>query len=662
MLAPRISPPRLHKPGLVTTIAIVSLVPIAVIAVVLAHVMEGQVRERAIAEATRSATLIGRVGLQPQLSRDAVRDGLSPFRLTALDETFAEQSVQSEIARIAIWNRSARIIYSDEPNLIDRTFPLSRELRAALGGQVETEIAEADEHDDFGQRGGGTLLQVLVPFTFAGSARPDGVFQLYLPYEPIEAAVTEDTRVLVALLLLGLTVLYAALFPIALGASRTLRRQAAENEYQALHDALTGLPNRTLFRDRLAHALAIARREGHGVAVLLADVDRFKEVNDSLGHDSGDVLLRELSRRLRAVVRESDTIARLGGDEFGVLLPSVHEGTAPADAAERIVAALEEPFELDGVPVAVEASIGIALAPEHGEDVDTLVQRADVAMYVAKAAHQPFAGYDPAHDVNSPSRLRLVAELRRAIDERELTLYYQPKERLETGDVVGVEALVRWNHPERGLLPPSEFVPLAQHTNLIRPLTLFVLETALEQCRAWKDEGLSLRVAVNLSARSLLDADLAEDVERLLARWNLDPDVLELEITETMIMADPARAAAILGELNALGVRIAIDDFGTGYSSLAYLSGLPVDEIKIDRSFVAAMGGNTSDAAIVRSTIDLGRNLGLGVVAEGVETEDVWLALRDLGCDAAQGYFLSRPVPPPALAAWVRSRATANIA
>ncbi|MBD0291554.1 MAG: EAL domain-containing protein, partial [Thermoleophilia bacterium] len=285
------------------------------------------------------------------------------------------------------------------------------------------------------------------------------------------------------------------------------------------------------------------------------------------------------------------------------------------------------------------------------------VQRADVAMYVAKAAHRPFAVYDAAHDVNSASRLRVIAELRRAIDERELTLYYQPKERLETGDVVGVEALVRWNHPERGLLPPSEFVPLAQHTNLIRPLTLFVLEAALEQCRAWKDDRLSLRVAVNLSARSLLDADLAVDVERLLARLDLEPDVLELEITETMIMADPARAAAILGDLNALGVRIAIDDFGTGYSSLAYLSGLPVDEIKIDRSFVAAMGENASDAAIVRSTIDLGRNLGLGVVAEGVETEDVWRALRELGCDAAQGYFLSRPVPPRVLAEWVRARA-----
>ncbi|MBD0290968.1 MAG: diguanylate cyclase, partial [Thermoleophilia bacterium] len=546
MLARRTTRPRLRTPGLVTTIGIVSLVPIAVIAVVLAHVMEGQVRDRAIEEATRSATLIGRVGLQPQLSRDAVRDGLSPFRLIALDETFAEQSVQTEIARIAIWNRSGRIIYSDDANLIDRSFPLSRRLRAALGGEVSTETVEADEREDFGARGSGTMLQVLVPFTFAGSDRPDGVFQLYLPYEPIEAAVVEDTRVLVALLLLGLAVLYGALLPIALGASRTLRRQVAENEYQALHDALTALPNRTLFRDRLAHALAIGRREGHGVAVLLADVDRFKEVNDSLGHESGDVLLRELSRRLRAVVRESDTIARLGGDEFGVLLPTVREETAPREAAERIVAALEEPFELDGVPVAVEASIGIALAPEHGDDVDTLVQRADVAMYVAKAAHRPFAVYDAAHDVNSASRLRVVAELRRAIDERELTLYYQPKERLETGDVVGVEALVRWNHPERGLLPPSEFVPLAQHTNLIRPLTLFVLEAALEQCRAWKDDGLSLRVAVNLSARSLLDADLAVDVERLLDRLDLEPDVLELEITETMIMADPARAAAIL--------------------------------------------------------------------------------------------------------------------
>jgi diguanylate cyclase (GGDEF)-like protein len=656
---PRVDTSRFRPPklGLVATFGIVSLIPILVIGAVLAHFMEAQVRERALAEATRSATLVGQIGIKPQLSRDAFRRGLTPFRVDNLDAIFRSEEVRGNVARIKIWNREGVVVYSEDHELINRSFPVSGHLSQALEGHVESEISTLDRDENVAEHGLGRALEVYVPITFFGSTEPDGVVELYLPYAPIEAAVQRDTRTLVLLLLVGLAVLYAALFRIALDASRKLRRHAEENEHQALHDALTGLPNRLLFRDRLAQALTIAKRDGHGVAVLLADLDRFKEVNDTLGHESGDRLLNELATRLRAVVRESDTIARLGGDEFGLLLPVVHEEDAPSDAADRVVKALEEPVYLDGVPIAVEASIGIAIAPEHGEDVDTLVQRADVAMYMAKEAHASYAVYDAERDENSPSRLRLVAELRRGIDEGELTLHYQPKERLLTGDVVGVEALVRWNHPERGLLAPSEFIPLAQHTNLIRPLTLFVLDEALAQCRAWRDDGIELRVAVNLSSRSLLDADLADDVEHLVRKWRLEPDALELEITETMIMADPERAAETLGRLNELGVRIAIDDFGTGYSSLAYLSGLPVDEIKIDRSFVAAMARNTNDAAIVRSTIDLGRNLGVDVVAEGVETEEIWLALRELGCDAAQGYFLSRPVPPGVLSAWLHARA-----
>ena len=647
---------RLRRPGLVATFGIAGLVPIVVIAAVLAHFMEAKVRERALAETTRSAALVAQIGIRPQLSPDGVRSGLSPFRIDDLDGIFRTEVSRDRVTRIKIWNRDGVIVYSDDHDLIGERFPISDHLAHALAGNIESEVSSLEDAENVEERDLGPQLEVYTPITYAGSSRPNGVVELYLPYAPIEASVAKDSRTLVLLLLGGLAVLYTALFRIAVDASRKLRRQAEENEHQALHDALTGLPNRLLFRDRLAQALNVARRDAHGLAVLLADLDRFKEVNDTLGHESGDKLLHELSLRLRTVVRESDTIARLGGDEFGLLLPIVQGEDAAAEAAERIIAALEEPVFLDGVPIAVEASIGIALAPEHGDDVDTLIQRADVAMYMAKEAHAPYALYDADRDENSPSRLRLVAELRRGIDEGELTLHYQPKERLLTGEVVGVEALVRWNHPDRGLLPPSEFIPLAQHTNLIRPLTLYVLDAALAQCSTWREEGIDLRVAVNLSSRSLLDADLAGDVERLVRKWRLEPDALELEITETMIMADPARAAATLGRLNELGVRIAIDDFGTGYSSLAYLSGLPVDEIKIDRSFVAAMDENLSDAAIVRSTIDLGRNLGLDVVAEGVETEETWLALRELGCDAAQGYFLSRPVTPAALAAWLQDR------
>jgi len=337
----------------------------------------------------------------------------------------------------------------------------------------------------------------------------------------------------------------------------------------------------------------------------------------------------------------------------------VRAETDPVEAAARITSALDEPFVLHGVPIAVEASIGITVFPEHGTDVDTLLQRADVAMYAAKAGHGDYALYDASNDEYSPGRLRLVAELRRAIEDGELRLHYQPKEDLASGEVIGAEALVRWQHPERGLLAPGEFIPVAQHTNLIKPLTLFVLDTALAQCADWRRDRFELRVAVNLSSRSLLDVELPADVARLLAKWELDGEALELEITETTIMADPLRAAAVLARLNELGVRIAIDDFGTGYSSLAYLSGLPVDEIKIDRSFVTTMTESASHAVIVRSTIDLGRNLGLDVVAEGVETAEVREALRNLGCDAAQGYFLSRPVPPADLAEWLRARPVA---
>jgi diguanylate cyclase (GGDEF)-like protein/PAS domain S-box-containing protein len=435
-----------------------------------------------------------------------------------------------------------------------------------------------------------------------------------------------------------------------------LRQQAELNEHQAMHDALTGLPNRTLFRDRIRQAIATARREDSRVAVLMMDLDRFKEINDSLGHSSGDALLQELARRLADVVRTSDTVARLGGDEFGLLLPA---SAVPADVLrviERIRASLEQPVVLQDLPLAIEASIGVALYPDDGEDVDTLLQHADVAMYTAKRENSIYAFYDEAADDYDPGRLTLVAELRRAIERRELVLHYQPKAVLATGEVRSVEALIRWSHPRRGLVQPDDFIPLAQQTGLIRPLTLYVVEEALRQCAAWRAEGLTLAIAVNLSMRNLLDVEFPEHVRRLLERWGVEPRLLELEITESTMIADPVRTKQILDRLAAMGIRLSIDDFGTGYSSLAYLKRLPVNEIKIDRSFVMNMSENEDDAAIVRSTIDLGRNLDLEVVAEGVETAEVWEQLSALGCASAQGYYLSRPVPPDELRAWLGDR------
>jgi histidine ammonia-lyase len=433
------------------------------------------------------------------------------------------------------------------------------------------------------------------------------------------------------------------------------RDQAEEQlRQQALHDALTGLPNRVLFRDRVGQALATARREQHEVAVLMLDLDRFKEINDTLGHAAGDELLKEVARRLSSVLRESDSIARLGGDEFSILLPGV-SGTDLAEIVGRVAGSLEEPLIVDDLPLNVDVSIGLASFPKDGDDADRLLQRADVAMYLAKTANAGFVSYDASTDRHAPSRLSLIGQLRGAIDRRELVLFYQPQVAVSGGGIVGVEALVRWQHPERGLILPDEFIPLVRETGLIKPLTYYVLEEALRQCRAWMDEGRSIRVAVNLAMRNLIDVGFPDEVAELLDRFGVPVTLLEFEITENTIVADPWRTQAVLERLGEMGVRLSIDDFGTGYSSLGYLKRLPIDEIKIDRSFVANMISSPDAAVIVRSTIDLGRNLGLQVVAEGVETADVLQCLEALGCDLAQGFHLSKPVPASELASWLDS-------
>src|SRR5215218_10101455 len=427
-------------------------------------------------------------------------------------------------------------------------------------------------------------------------------------------------------------------------------RQAIAKEHQALHDALTGLPNRVLFRDRIQQAVRAAERRHGGAAVMIMDLDHFKEVNDTLGHHHGDVLLQEVAERLKTTLRSADTVARLGGDEFGVLLPEV-QGVADAQAvAEVLQNALREPFVVDGLTLEMGGSIGIACHPDHGDHVEVLIQRADIAMYSAKEGGRGFALYEPQQDHYSPRRLSLAGELRSALESGELELHYQPKADVISGRIVGVEALVRWNHPRHGLLGPEEFVPIAEQTGLIVPLTRWVLGEAMRQIQLWQEQGYELSVAVNLSARSFLDTALAVDIPQLLELHRIEPTLLELEVTESTIMLDPARATTTLERLSEIGLRLSIDDFGTGYSSLANLKRLPVDMIKIDKSFVLEMATEHSDAAIVRSTIELAHNLGLQVIAEGVEDRQIWEELARLGCDYAQGYYLSRPLPADKLA------------
>ncbi|HEY4485342.1 MAG TPA: EAL domain-containing protein, partial [Nitrospiria bacterium] len=430
------------------------------------------------------------------------------------------------------------------------------------------------------------------------------------------------------------------------------KAQAAALEYQALHDILTDLPNRTLVQDRLKQAIHAAARENKPLTLLLMDLDRFKDVNDALGHHHGDLLLKQVGPRVLSVLRESDTIARLGGDEFAVLLPATDIEGAKV-AARKILEALDRPFVVEGFFLEIGASIGIAMFPEQGEDADMLMRRADVAMYQAKQSGSGFAVYVSEHDRHSPRRLALMGELRHSIEKHELVLYYQPKIDLATGRTTGVEALVRWRHPQKGLILPDEFITLAEHTGFIKSLTLWVLNEGIRQYRAWRQAGIEVSVSVNLSARNLQDLQLPEQIAELLRTDGPKPGQLELEITESAIMADPARAMEILTRLRGMGIRFSIDDFGAGYSSLGYLKKLPVDEVKIDKSFVIGMAANEDDAVIVRSTIDLAHNLGLKVVAEGVESQKIWERLVAMGCDAAQGYYMCRPIPADELTRWL---------
>jgi diguanylate cyclase (GGDEF)-like protein len=449
------------------------------------------------------------------------------------------------------------------------------------------------------------------------------------------------------------TPLLLALFALPFIAVRHSGQLACESAFQAMHDALTGLPNRARFRRRVDEAIAAAGGAGR-FAVMLLDLNRFKDINDTLGHHYGDLLLQTAASRLREALHESDVVARLGGDEFAVLL----HGEAPDAAAERLGATLRPAVELDGFLLELDASIGIARYPDDGADLDTLLRRADVAMYAAKGRHVGHVAYSSGIDEYDPARLALVADLRRGLEAEELVLHYQPKLDLRHRHVGGVEALVRWRHPRLGLLQPGAFVEMAEHTGLIKPLTHYVLRQALRQCAAWRADGVELQVAVNVSPRSLLDRELAETVAAALQETGLDAAQLKLEITETAIMVDPDAALRVLNQLATMGVALSVDDFGTGYSSLAYLRRLPVGEVKIDRSFVQDMARDDGDLAIVRSTIDLAANLGLVVVAEGVEDGEALERLTRLGCDEAQGYFIARPAPAAEVAAWLAERAT----
>jgi diguanylate cyclase (GGDEF)-like protein len=460
---------------------------------------------------------------------------------------------------------------------------------------------------------------------------------------------------------------------VYLNASASMRR-----EHQALHDGLTGLPNRKLLTVRTEEALGEARlraqraqdtgrdvrrdtRRGGPAAdprvgLFLLDLDRFKEVNDTLGHPTGDRLLQIVAYRLAHSVRPGDLVTRLGGDEFAVLLPNVRDAQGAREVAARLRAALSEPVRLEGTSFDLEASVGIALYPDHAPDFELLLQRADVAMYVAKESRAGVEVYSPAKDRNSPERLSMLGDLRRAVDRGELELHFQPKISLVDGRLVGMEGLLRWRHPERGLLGPDDFLPIAEQTYLMRAITHHVVDAALAQAAAWWRADLPVQIAVNVSGRDLFDATLTETIAASLDRHDVPARALQLEITERILMTEPAYASDTIEAIAKLGVPLSLDDFGTGYSSLVRLKRLPVEEIKIDASFVGRVADSSDDSVIVRSIVDLVRTLGLRSVAEGVEDAHTAQLLREMGCECAQGWFFGRPMDADTATAWLRSQ------
>ncbi len=447
-----------------------------------------------------------------------------------------------------------------------------------------------------------------------------------------------------------------AFLPLLLLPLYAVRKTASisrEKEHQALHDSLTGLPNRKMILGELASRLDDARRKQVNIGFCLLDLDRFKEVNDTLGHQVGDRLLAVVAQRIQGALRPNDIVARLGGDEYAILLDPVRSPDAAVEVAHRVRQALTRPFHVEGMLFELEASIGVAVFPEHGEDVDPIVRRADVAMYLAKEERTGVELYVADRDRNSASRLALLGGLRNALANGELQVHYQPKVSLSTGAVVGVEALVRWHHPQRGLVMPDEFIPMAEHSGLMAPLTEHVIDQSLQQVAKWKMVGLDVPVAVNVSMRDLHGRDLVGVVASALERHDLPASMLILELTERVLTRDSGEVNETLNALRRLGVAASLDDFGTGYSSMVLLKKLPISEIKIDRSFVSRLTADPGDVTIVASIVDLAHGLGMRAVAEGVESEQVWDLLQGLGCDAVQGWYVSRPLDADNATAWL---------
>lgn len=638
---------------LFVTFAVIMLIPVVLLGLVLASDYRHEADRRGLAQGHSEALLMAQTAVEPILDGRPLSDGLSPSE-TADMQRLVHTSVRSgDVLRLRLRDLAGNVVYSDDGSGLQKQTDVGDEhdeaLEAARGTAIIRLTRLNADSDDTGSLGPESV-EVYLPLLAGSGAHRVGILEVYLPYAPIRAEIDAGIDGLYRNLAIGLAALYILLFGISFTVGRKLRRQVKVNAYMAEHDALTNLPNRVLFHRRVEASLRRGRKTGRATTIAIIDLDRFKEINDTLGHYNGDRLLTALSDRMAAHLRGRDALARLGGDEFGIVLTGVSE---PEGILARLRDVIEDEVEIRGLPVCIEASIGYVVAPDHGEDVDELLQLADVAMYVAKEHHAGVVRYDHSQNHYDSANLALVSELRVAIEEDELVLFYQPKVSLHDGRVTSVEALIKWQHPQLGLLSADRFIPLAEQTGLIDRVTKWVAHRAIADLNAWRN-GLS--IAVNVSARSLGHPGLVSLLVDSLALSGVDPRRLCVEVTETALMTDPERAALVLDDLHHAGIGISIDDFGTGQTSLRYLSALPVDEIKIDGSFISDMTVSAGHRAIVRSIVDLGHNLGLHVVGEGVETEETASALRATGCDVAQGYLYARPMPAEQLSHWIASR------
>jgi diguanylate cyclase len=643
-------------PRLLAAYAAITLLPVLALGVVLGITFNHEATMRGLAEGRAEAQVVAQTAVEPQLDGTPFSHGLSGDERAAMQRLVKRAVDSKEVLRLRLRDLQGQVVYSDDGTGFHT--PVDDAALDAAAGNTVAHLTHLNadsgvDGDNDDSDVGVPSVEVYLPLHAGSPSRTVGVLEIYLPYTPIAREVSAGLRHLRIDLMIGLAGLYLLLVAITMSASRGLRRELDVNAFIATHDTLTKLPNRGLFRDRAKLAITRASSGPRAVTIAVLDLDRFKQINDALGDRSGERLLTGLGARLSAAVDAQDTVARIGGDEFGLVL---HGATDSEQALQRLREVIRQDFELDGLTLAIESSIGFVTVAEGGHEIDLELRHAELAMYAAKAHHDGVVRYSPDLEEYNADNLALVTKLRDAIADNQLLLHYQPQIDPDTGTTIAVEALLRWRHPVHGFVPPDQFLPLAEQTEVIEAVTDWVIATALREVKLVVEQGFDISVAVNASARSIVRDDFGPRVLQALADAGVSPTRLTVEVTETALMTDHTRAMKVLSDLAAGGVGVSLDDFGRGQTSLGYLSSLPINELKIDRSFVTDMDSNQAHAAIVRSMIDLGQNLGMHVVAEGIETADVLGALHVAGCDLAQGFYVARPMPVDQLIEWLNQR------